>query len=718
MQTLLPRIDAKIKAVLFDSSSSPRLNSVCGPYPDMSAAGTAKSAGNAATAVPLAYPPFPLPPGHAARAATATAVPITMPVGNGGLHAPAAGSKPILSAMSQRSLAGGSSTAGAGGASQGSIGSMGMLGVSGAMTGLMPSSAGGLSGSAVSGGVGQGGLPPGLPAGMSSAMATAMATAMMPGLQNAMLNASTLNAQLANGGGGLSGTLGVSHNGFSSGGMGNALANGLANGLGGGLGGGLGNGRGKAGSSADPSVHSATSTAMSSSSVSSRSSFNGGGGPMGGGPNGGGPNGGGPNGGGHTDANDSGAAGKSAAGPSSKALGGSACAPAASSVHAGAPMAAARPASSLGGGGGAATASSNGGAGQSLGGGGADAPAAASNGLLSDLKLLEEVGEGSGSKVWRGRWGSLLVAVKVLKVAPHTRKEALRGFVQEATILSQLRHSAICTLLGTCMQQGLPALVLEFMSGGSLFDLLHNSNVTLTPPLLSRLALEVATGVAYLHEHSVIHRDIKSANVLLDDRLHAKVSDFGISTRFAPEHTAETGTYRSMAPEVITHQSYDHHCDVFSYGILLWEMTHREIPFGKDSGLQAAFAVAVERRRPEIKLPPPLAGFGELITRAWAHQPASRPSMQTVVVELLVLDQRVQQNCGGSAPIGAAMRTTTPGVAGPCAPMGLQTAAGIPAAAPQGLNAMCATAGMPTAGLLPTAGMATLSSFPPRPPTQ
>ena len=69
-----------------------------------------------------------------------------MPVGNGGLHAPAAGSKPILSAMSQRSLAGGSSTAGAGGASQGSIGSMGMLGVSGAMTGLLPSSAGGLSG--------------------------------------------------------------------------------------------------------------------------------------------------------------------------------------------------------------------------------------------------------------------------------------------------------------------------------------------------------------------------------------------------------------------------------------------------------------------------------------------------------------------------------------------------------------------------------------------
>ena len=173
---------------------------------------------------------------------------------------------------------------------------------------------------------------------------------------------------------------------------------------------------------------------------------------------------------------------------------------------------------------------------------------------LSDLVLVEEVGEGSGSKVWRGSWGNIRVAVKVLKVNPTTRKEALRGFVQEATILSQLRHPAICTLLGTCVQHGLPALVLEFMSGGSLFDLLHNSQATLTPPLLSRLALEVASGVNYLHEHSVIHRDIKSANVLLDDRMHAKVSDFGISTTFGPEHTAETGTYRCMAPEVITHQ--------------------------------------------------------------------------------------------------------------------------------------------------------------------
>jgi len=263
----------------------------------------------------------------------------------------------------------------------------------------------------------------------------------------------------------------------------------------------------------------------------------------------------------------------------------------------------------------------------------------------AELVLEQEVGEGSGSKVWRGRWGTLPVAVKVLKVNVTTRKEALRGFVQEATILAQLRHSAICTLLGTCMQQSLPALVLEYMCGGSLFDLLHNSGATLTPPLISRLALEVATGINYLHQNAVIHRDIKSANVLLDERMHAKVSDFGISTNFGPEHTAETGTYRSMAPEVITHQRYDHLCDVFSYAVLLWEMTHRQIPFGRDSGLQAAFAVAVERRRPEIRLTPVLAPFCDLIQRAWSHDPSGRPTMSCVVNEIVTIDAQVKAGC-------------------------------------------------------------------------
>ena len=107
-------------------------------------------------------------------------------------------------------------------------------------------------------------------------------------------------------------------------------------------------------------------------------------------------------------------------------------------------------------------------------------------------------------------------------------------------------------------------------------------------------------------------------------------------------------------------------------------MTHRQIPFGKDSGLQAAFAVAVERRRPLIKLPPLLEQFGGVITRAWAHEATARPNMQSVVVDCMVIDAKIKADCGAalrsqppprsasaaSQPGGAILPTVTP-VAGP-----------------------------------------------------
>lgn len=284
----------------------------------------------------------------------------------------------------------------------------------------------------------------------------------------------------------------------------------------------------------------------------------------------------------------------------------------------------------------------------------------------AELILLGEVGSGSGSSVWRGRVAGLDVAVKVLKTTPGTsNKNALRGFVQEARILSQLCHPSICMLYGTCMQLSSPALVFEFMAGGSLFDLLHNSPAELHPSTLSRIALEVAAGVAYLHQQEVIHRDVKSANVLLDADLHAKVSDFGISTTFGPEHTAETGTYRSMAPEVLTHHPYNEMCDVFSFGVLLWEIGHIEIPFGSESFLQAAFAVAVERKRPPVALPPPLGALAPLIQACWQHEPSDRPPMSRVLTELQAIEAQIRQleerRAGGGTCMRSAIRSLRAG---------------------------------------------------------
>merc|ERR1719502_1964078 len=179
-------------------------------------------------------------------------------------------------------------------------------------------------------------------------------------------------------------------------------------------------------------------------------------------------------------------------------------------------------------------------------------------------------------------------------------------------------------------------MVLEFMTGGSMHDLLHNPSVAerveLEPTLMSRIVAEVASGVAYLHSNGVMHRDVKTANVLLDDARHAKVTDFGISTRFGrPDYTAETGTYRQMAPEVILHKPYNYKCDVYSYGVLLWEALHRKVPFTGFAPLQAAFAVAMEHQRPPITLRGALRDYGPLISSCWDGDPANRPDMDQVV---------------------------------------------------------------------------------------
>ena len=169
-----------------------------------------------------------------------------------------------------------------------------------------------------------------------------------------------------------------------------------------------------------------------------------------------------------------------------------------------------------------------------------------------------------------------------------------------------------------------------------------------------RNGLEVAQGVAYLHQSQVIHRDIKSANVLLDAHQHAKVTDFGISTRFALDHTAETGTYRYMAPEVIAHQQYDYRCDVYSYGMLLWEIAHQQVPFRSQNALQAAFAVAMEQKRPPLSLSVALAGFGPVITACWQSSAEQRPDMDRVVQQLQVLDEAAAAAAAPPPPPGGA----------------------------------------------------------------
>jgi serine/threonine protein kinase len=147
----------------------------------------------------------------------------------------------------------------------------------------------------------------------------------------------------------------------------------------------------------------------------------------------------------------------------------------------------------------------------------------------------------------------------------------------------------------------------------------------LTAELRQRLVHEVLSGLAYLHELSIVHRDVKTANVLLDGDLHAAVCDFSIATRFGMEHTSCVGTLRYMAPEVCF-GPYDSKADVFAYAMLLWETLHIAVPFAASDGLKAILWTC-EGQRPPIQLAPPLDRYEKLINRCWHQSPEMRPSM-------------------------------------------------------------------------------------------
>lgn len=159
--------------------------------------------------------------------------------------------------------------------------------------------------------------------------------------------------------------------------------------------------------------------------------------------------------------------------------------------------------------------------------------------------------------------------------------------------------------------------------------------------LVKGVACGAARGMAYLHSGNppVLHRDLKSANLLLDKSYTAKVCDFGLSRLKAQERsmTGNCGTVQWMAPEVLANMRYNEKADVYSYGIILWELLSRECPYDGMTPIQCALAVLNRDKRPDIpKWCPP--ALHALIRSCIKKEPNLRPSFANIILALDSMD--------------------------------------------------------------------------------
>ncbi|KAK8461886.1 hypothetical protein SEVIR_1G110025v4 [Setaria viridis] len=171
-----------------------------------------------------------------------------------------------------------------------------------------------------------------------------------------------------------------------------------------------------------------------------------------------------------------------------------------------------------------------------------------------DLKLLKfgnKVASGSNGDLYRGSYCSQDVAIKVV-MPERISADMYQDFAQEVYIMRKVRHRNVVQFIGASTRQPNLYIVTDFMSGGSVYDYLHKKNSAFKLPEILRVATDISKGMNYLHQNNIIHRDLKTANLLMDENKVVKVADFGVA-RVKDQSgvmTAETGTYRWMAPEV------------------------------------------------------------------------------------------------------------------------------------------------------------------------
>ncbi|KAK9288523.1 hypothetical protein L1049_016982 [Liquidambar formosana] len=287
---------------------------------------------------------------------------------------------------------------------------------------------------------------------------------------------------------------------------------------------------------------------------------------------------------------------------------------------------------------------------------------------LAKLDIRYVIAHGTYGTVYRGTYDTLDVAVKLLDwgedgIATTAETAALRAsFRQEVAVWHKLDNPNVTKFVGASMgtsnlripskntsndgHNSIPAraccVVVEYLPGGTLKQfLIRNRRKKLAFKIVIQLALDLSRGLSYLHSKKIVHRDVKTENMLLDALRSLKIADFGVARVEAQnpkDMTGETGTLGYMAPEVVLDgKPYNRRCDVYSFGICLWEIYCCDMPYPDLSFAEVSSAVVRQNLRPEIPRCCP-SSLASIMRKCWDANPEKRPDMDEVVKLLEAID--------------------------------------------------------------------------------
>eukprot|EP01121_Diplochlamys_sp_Union-15-3_P022403 TRINITY_DN9524_c0_g1_i1.p1 TRINITY_DN9524_c0_g1~~TRINITY_DN9524_c0_g1_i1.p1 ORF type:complete len:703 (+),score=105.20 TRINITY_DN9524_c0_g1_i1:55-2163(+) len=249
-----------------------------------------------------------------------------------------------------------------------------------------------------------------------------------------------------------------------------------------------------------------------------------------------------------------------------------------------------------------------------------------------DIELIEKIGEGSYGIVWRGKWAGVTVAIKSVKSAMNFNQKAIEETKKELKVWSHIKCQYTIQLMAASINPQSIYIITELMDC-SLYHLLHIKNVVITWGHFKTIITDVLDGLIFLHFKKIIHRDLKTLNILISGKneFRAKIGDFGLSTlrlsSVSQSKAGSVGTPVYMSPEVIDAQPATEKSDIYSMAIVINEVISKQIPYEnlQLNPTQLVIKVFHANLRPSKPSYMPNA-MDELVTRSWNADPEKRPT--------------------------------------------------------------------------------------------